>query len=113
MKALSELEIKEDSTEQSTVFIENATSKRFQPDGQADSVKEEDNDVRRGLLLLDDEQLKKAKLDLVREEDAVEKVKKEEAKVTKRLKKECQLMESTGKSYLQVELVDILALLCY
>lgn len=102
----SDIETKEDSTEKNAIFIENATSKWKEMEKESSSLTPENEmNIRQKAEMQEMEQrVNIAKLKLVQEEDNVEKMKKEEAKLTKRMKKESKLMEDKGRAVLVVRL---------
>ena len=99
----ADVETKEDSTENSAIFIENATSKWKELEKQSLLSPENEMNIRQKAEMQEMEQrVNIAKLKLVQEEDNVEKLKKEETKLTKRMKKESKLMEDKGRALLVV-----------
>ena len=97
----SDIEIKEDSIDNSAIFVENASSRRKDNgSGGGKEAGEPQWILQRKAEA--QEQLNLAKLKLVEEEDNVERMKKEEIKLTKRLKKESKLMEDKGRAILLV-----------
>lgn len=99
----SDVETKEDSAENNAIFVENATSKLKELGKESSLSPESEMNLRRKAEMQEIEQrVNIAKLKLVQEEDNVEKLKKEETKLTKRLKKESKLMEDKGRALLVV-----------
>ena len=69
----------------------------------SDDTDEEECNWQQERKLHFEDQLNSAKLKLLQEEDSVEKLKVDETKLTKRLKKECKLMGDKGKAQLLVQ----------
>jgi len=123
----SAVEVKELPDESSTLIIENITSKRKAKlqkqnedndrtintkdqchDKYDDDVDEEECNWQQERKLHFEDQLNTAKLKLLVEEDCVEKLKVDESKLTKRLKKECKLMEDKGNTQLLGSMVALI-----
>lgn len=105
----SDVEMKEDSAENNAIFVENATSKLKELGNESSLSQEHEMNLRRKAEMQEIEQrINIAKLKLVQEEDNVETSKKEETKLTKRLKKESKLMEDKGRALLVVLLIPLI-----